>query len=134
MLIVPRTQAADKWFDTLIASVHTVIGEDRKDRAECVRIAILDTGVDATHPTICDAINKKRIVNLFPDSVYRASHPECKLDPLDDRHGHGTHGTSMLLKTAPHAKVYVARVADQKGNLIDEDSIVDVTRLGFLRL
>ena len=81
-----------------------------------MRIAILDTGVDARHPEIRAALKEKRIVRYFPDSANAISDPEL-LDPLADRHGHGTHGTSVLLRAAPNAAIYIARVADDNGKL-----------------
>jgi hypothetical protein len=73
--------------------------------------------VDATHPAIHAAREQKRIVDCFPDSGYRTSNPASP-DPLCDTHGHGTHGASVLLRTAPNADLYIARVTDQGGNLI----------------
>ena len=101
--------------------VHPVIDESRKDNQKRVRIAVLDTGVDATHPEIRAALNEKKIVAFkgFPDS----------LDPLCDQHGHGTHGTSVLLKTAPTARIYVGRMADDSGNLNDENGYSDAAKV-----
>jgi hypothetical protein len=69
--------------------------------------------VDATHPEMRAALDDARIIacKSFPDS----------LDPLRDQHGHGTHGTSVLMRTAPNAKIYIARVANDEGNLIEEN-------------
>src|SRR5204863_6779416 len=94
-----------------------------KDDQACVRIAILDTGVDATHPQIRDALAARRIVASFPESVGQPS--ASVFNPLVDQHGHGTHGTSVLLRTAPNAAIYIARVADDDGTL-RYDSIVKV--------
>ena len=38
----------------------------------------------------------------------------ANLDPLQDKDGHGTHGASVLLKTAPNATLLVVRVANDK--------------------
>jgi len=109
---------ADDWFN-LLSSVHRIVEEDRKSKAKRVKIAILDTGVDATHPTISAAIKEKRIAGFFPNSLDEESRSDS-LDPLNDTNGHGTQGTGVLLKTAPHAKIYVARVASQDGVVIAE--------------
>lgn len=84
------------------------------EQGQRVRIAVLDTGIDASHPLIRRALDKGSIVDTrgFPDSR----------NPLQDLHGHGTHVTSVLLKTAPSAAMYIARVADDEGRL-GEDSI-----------
>lgn len=56
-------------------------------------------------------------MDCFPDIDYRTTNPGS-FDPLCDAHGHGTHGASVLLRTAPNASLYIARVTDQEGNLI----------------
>lgn len=44
-----------------------------------------------------------------------------RLNPGRDRHGHGTHCASVLMKTAPNAAFYIARVVDDNGDLYQED-------------
>jgi len=118
-LISSRAESADKWFETLESVVHSEISKNRKDKQ--VRIAILDTGVDTTHPEIQNAIARKQIVGFFPNSY----DSESTLDPRADENGHGTHGTSVLIRTAPNANIYVARVADREGKL-NYDRVVEV--------
>ena len=119
-LISCRAEWADTWFETLESVVHSEVSRNRKDNKH-VRIAILDTGVDATHPEVRDAFGRKQIRGFFPDS----SDSESALDPHNDENGHGTHGTSVLIRVAPTATIYVARVADQEGNL-NYDHIIKV--------
>jgi subtilisin family serine protease len=89
-----------------------------------VRIAILDTGVDTIHPQIRAAREANRIVAYFPESSVRALDSDSKPpDPFQDHHGHGTHGTSVLLQTAPNAAIYIAKVTDNDGNLIYDDIV-----------
>lgn len=118
LTILYRAEWADEWFRTLQAVVHPVIDANRKDNQRRVRVAILDTGVDGTHPEIQLALEKKKIVAYrgFPDY----------LDPLRDRNGHGTHGASVLLKTAPNAAIYVARMFDNKGKMSHDAETVRV--------
>jgi hypothetical protein len=64
------------------------------------------------------SINKTRC-KAFPET----------LDPCDDKHGHGTHATSVLLQTAPDIELYIARVADDTGNIIkdnDYEGVINV--------
>ncbi|MFC1679417.1 S8 family peptidase [Elusimicrobiota bacterium] len=75
-----------------------------------VKVAIIDTGIDYTHPDIA------------PNYVggYNAVDPEA--DPMDD-HGHGTHvaGTigaaaaEMVVGVAPRASLYGVKVLDANG-------------------
>jgi len=94
--------------------VHTEIDGNRKEWDPHVQIAILDTGVDVNHPDIRNALDRKQIKGFFPESWG----PDSPLDPRHDDNGHGTHGTSVLIKTAPNVKIYVARVADKEGKVI----------------
>ena len=77
---------------------------DIDDAGQRVRVAILDISVHAKHPSIKTEIERKRIRDWkgFPETF----------DPLLDQSGHGTHVASVLLRTAPRAILYIARVAD----------------------
>jgi subtilisin family serine protease len=95
-------------------------------------VAILDTGVDITHPEIQAA--QFRIKGYFSQSTDISSEGDLKLVQDDD--GHGTHGTSVLLRTAPHAVIYVAKVTkkatDNNGKSngtqqLDYEQIVEVS-------
>lgn len=101
--------------------VHPLIDKDRKDRQKPVRVAFLDTGVDARHPRFQKALQLNKIQGFrgFPES----------LDPLSDRNGHGTHGTSVFMLTAPHALLYIARIADDKGNVDSENNYAAVVKV-----
>lgn len=78
--------------------------------SEPVRIAILDTGVNSSHPDIQAEVNPGGHIREYKGFPQR-------FDPLADQTGHGTHVVSVLLQTAPHAALYVARVADDNGDL-----------------
>lgn len=109
MLRLGRAQEADDWVKTLKDEVHTRLVLNR-NAARRIRIAVLDTGLHLP----------KSAKNTFSKRL-----PVCRswLDPSsfphgdpssgdDDTDGHGTHATGLLLKLAPFADVYVARVFD----------------------
>jgi subtilisin len=78
-----------------------------------VKVAILDTGIYWQHPEFEErrgSVSKKRCI-AFPDT----------LDPCNDKHGHGTHAASVLLRTAPNVLLYIARVADDTGSIIKDN-------------
>lgn len=83
---------------------------------------MLDTGVDATHTQIREARNSGRLKASkgFPD----------RLLPLKDKNGHGTHGASIILKTAPDINLYIARVSDDRGKTVpdnDHEALIAVS-------
>lgn len=124
LTLIYRSKWADEWFKTLESVVHPMIDKNRKEKR--VRIAILDTGVDPTHPQIQAARLTKRIADYFPRPESGTLNADAKFpDLFHDYHGHGTHGTSVLLRTAPNAAIYIAKVADNDGNL-NHDDIVKV--------
>ena len=84
-------------------------------------IAIIDTGINAHHPEMANHIHHRSITlwKGFPDH----------LNPLEDKCGHGTHGASVLLKTAPNVELLVARVFDDNGNMPYKDKYPDVVEV-----
>ena len=92
----------------------------RKDRMSRVKIAILDTGIDRTHPQIEAQWNK------------RIKDAKSWLDEEGgdrDSCGHGTHGASLLMKVAPEAHIYVARVIKDGECSLNPDNVADVRLL-----
>ncbi|KAJ5389012.1 subtilisin-like protein [Penicillium cataractarum] len=89
-----------------------------------IRIAILDTGVDLGHPYFDEKIRTGSTQSR------RESINECKSflpgkKGDEDAHGHGTHAASLLLRLAPNAKVYVARVVDDDGEISNPDAVAE---------
>lgn len=116
--------SSDNWFD-YIESVRTDVRARRKDDDVRVKIAILDTGIDETHNQMKAALDPKSlsIVDFkgFPDY----------LQPLRDKNGHGTYGTSLILKVAPEIHLYIARVSDDEGSIIDDNDFKGVVDVWF---
>jgi subtilisin family serine protease len=104
----------DKWFLQLEAVVHTVVNDQCRDGSKPVRVAILDTGVNADHPSIENEVKPGGRIRHWKGFPHQ-------FDPLRDQCGHGTHIASVLLQTAPRSALYIARVADNKGNLQAND-------------
>ena len=90
-----------------------------------MKVAILDTGVDRSDRIIQNAI-RNGLINENDCRGFPAS-----LKPLEDAYGHGTHCASVILRTAPLITLYVARIADDFGNIPADNSysmLVEVFR------
>lgn len=98
--------------------VQSMVARDRKTLQRPVKIAILDTGVDATHSQMSLAMLENRIV------AHRGFPPT--LEPLQDRHGHGTYAASILMRTADHAVLHIARIADDHAVISHVTELVKV--------
>lgn len=82
-----------------------------------VRIAVLDTGVDSKHPFIKGAMKyriKERRNFVKGD------------DSNEDDYGHGTHVAALLLRVAPDAQIFVAKVAKDV-NILSDHNIAEVS-------
>lgn len=103
-----------KSFNRELAQVAPTVG--LKDPSRRVRIAVLDTGYDDNAPFF-----------FFPDVQGRLKGWKDWVDGSDqpkDLHGHGTHLVSLVLKCAPEADIYVARIAESPNQLLDSSENV----------
>lgn len=82
-------------------------------KGEGIKVAVLDTGIDATHPDLAPNFKKGR--------NFTTSNPDDYLD----RQGHGTHCAGIIagcdnmvgiVGVAPLAELYVAKVLGDQGN------------------
>jgi hypothetical protein len=107
LLNLRRAGSAEEWFYKLEMQVHSMIKRRRKRNDKRVRVAVLDTGIDQSHPRIIATLQKhdSRII-------------ECK-DWLDsesgtaDIVGHGTCVSELLLRVAK-VDLYVGKVFNSR--------------------
>jgi hypothetical protein len=83
---------------------------------EVVKVAILGTGVDVSHPDLRRAFTEKRIKC---DRTLINS-----LDAFVDDDGHGTQLARVVLTTAPGAVLFVSRIARSK-EMLNNDEVLD---------
>jgi subtilisin family serine protease len=74
-----------------------------------VRIAVLDTGVDASHPALAG-----RVLPGF-DFVDFDTDPSESGSPQNRAFGHGTHVAGLLAMVAPDARILPLRILDSDG-------------------
>jgi subtilisin family serine protease len=96
----------------------TADGSQRYEQGDGVRVGIIDTGVDGTHPDIAKNFDKALSRNFTTDIPVDANgaivdgpceHPSC-VDPVDeDDNGHGTHVASEI--ASPVNKLGIAGIA-----------------------
>jgi Subtilase family len=91
---------AKLWFKSFTDRTQILLKARRGQADERVRIALLDTGIDLDHPGI--AKSKARILGCRSWVAGDSS--------MSDTCGHGTHIASVILRMAPWAHLYVARV------------------------
>ncbi|KAL6819768.1 hypothetical protein V8C40DRAFT_281101 [Trichoderma camerunense] len=106
----PINTESDKWFTKLEQETHSLMSGIKGGE---VKIAILDTGIDLQHPLLSERIQNENCWDFVNDT-----------EGICDEVGHGTHTASLLVKTAPQAKIFCGRVwktrceEDNTGRLI----------------
>ncbi|KAM0264285.1 hypothetical protein ACHAQJ_000774 [Trichoderma viride] len=108
---------ANDWLD-MIDEVNAKLFNPTPQKASRrpIRIAILDTGYGK------DAILSHRITG-WKDWVDRSEN-------LQDNDGHGTHLASLMMRTAPEAEIYAARITnDSDGIHLAIENIIKNQRL-----
>lgn len=109
----PSSLLADRWFETFEMETMDLV-KSRSDTKR-VKIAILDTGVDITHPYLAEKAGSVIHSNSWPTNT---------ASDFSDTKGHGTHVAGLILKLAPGAELYIAKVDDssEAGSNQDIDS------------
>jgi hypothetical protein len=80
-------------------------------------------GIDSSHPEIRKAFEDQKIVECqgFPETQ----------KPLCDSQGYGTFCVSVTLRTMPWVSLYVARVVNDEGDLVEDDDYLATAQVAF---
>jgi len=108
---------AKLWLQSFTDRTQKLLNARRRQTDERIRIAVLDTGIDLEHPGI--AVSKAEIMSCCS---WVAGDPST-----GDICGHGTHIASVILRMAPWAHLYVARVF-RNGDGVDEAGVEAVVK------
>lgn len=126
------SQGIDVWFREFNSRTQSLLAQGRKPLGKRVRIAILDTGIDLGHPDF-SKIDEDHPEYGTPKSRVK----ECKSfvgseGGDHDHSGHGTHSAALLLKLAPQANVYVARVVGNESGYVHPEVVAKAGVLAVL--
>lgn len=112
--------------DNLLSSIYPFVDLDL-DLVEPVRIAILDSGLDPENPFL---IEDQQLPNPRVKEARSFIHGTEPHDVRDEI-GHGTHALGLLLKVAPCAEIYVARIARRE--TLDPNTYDDIAKVRIQR-
>ena len=107
--------------DNLLSSIYPYVDLD-SDLAEPVRIAILDSGYDPENPFLIEDLQLANPRIKEARSFVHGTGPHDTRDEI----GHGTHALGLLLKVAPCAEIYVARIARRE--TLDPNTYDDIAK------
>lgn len=113
--------------DNLLSSIYHYV-DPAFDLAEPVRIAILDSGLDPENPFL---IEDQQLPNPQIKEARSFVHGTEPHD-IRDEIGHGTHALGLLLKVAPGAEIYVARVARRE--TLDPNTYGDIAKASLFSI
>ncbi|KAL9105841.1 MAG: hypothetical protein Q9227_009049 [Pyrenula ochraceoflavens] len=112
---------SERWMDNLLSSIYHYV-DPNFDLAEPVRIAILDSGLDPENPFL---IEDQQLANPRIKEARSFVHGTGPHD-IQDEIGHGTHALGLVLKVAPCAEIYVARIARRE--TLDPNTYDDIAK------
>lgn len=92
----------------LPAAQSSAISQNPSNRSR-VRVAVVDTGIDATHPAFMGRLIAGR------DLVDNDADPSEEGSALDVGYGHGTHVAGLVALAAPNAQIMPIRALDASG-------------------
>ncbi|KAL4875159.1 peptidase S8/S53 domain-containing protein [Aspergillus karnatakaensis] len=122
--LVSESESSDEFWEYL-KGAHQCLRDYRRynptNPDTRVKIAILDSGADLSHPIIVHIIDQ--IEDFNPEPVVFHSFVDLD-DTCPDPLGHGTHITSTILSIANGAKLYVGRIVG-KDKMVDPEALAE---------
>lgn len=115
-----RCKASVEWMRSFVDFRKKILPPFDPGRTKRVRLTVIDTGIDASHPFVAERWSKQRWnqdrvpLPLFND--FTAADESRKADPVDED-GHGTFIAGLVLQVAPDVELSVARIARDRETL-----------------
>jgi Subtilase family len=75
-----------------------------------VVVAVVDTGINRKHTTLCDRLAKDESDNVIPQRFFAGNGVECDEPEFGDPAGHGSHVAGIVSQAAPDVTLLSARV------------------------
>ncbi|KAG8530272.1 uncharacterized protein KY384_004773 [Bacidia gigantensis] len=109
-------ESANDWFELLNERVQVPVSNGRREDDVKVKLAILDSGIDAIYANSLNMKDKMRDWTGSPDGAH-------------DTHGHGTHIAKLIIRVAPNIEIYVGKVFQKaKGDERTAERAIDYCR------
>jgi hypothetical protein len=122
-----RTYGWKKWLDDFTTEFRDKILPDAvdPDTQQRVRVTVIDTGIDGSHPYIQSqgwmSHDENAAEPLFCDFVKPDLAPG-RHDPIDED-GHGTFIAGILLQLAPSIELSIARIGATRISIEHDDQV-----------
>lgn len=96
---------------------HEIFNQDFKEKDPRIKIAVIDTGIEATHVAFQEVHGR---------SLIKAAKIFCRGNHLTDAVGHGTHIANTLLQVAPQIELVIAQVDTGDPDVTDQVAEVNM--------
>jgi hypothetical protein len=116
-----NARRAEEWLRSIEATCHKLLNEgESKANTLPIKIAVIDTGIDSTHPDLHGKIGRGKTFKDIAEFRDGVGIPKLTFPRGEDEAPHGTHIAALLNRIAPLASIYIARVDFGSGELEPE--------------
>jgi subtilisin family serine protease len=123
-----KRKLANEWFQKLEEYTETLISNYATSEYEKVRIAVLDTGVEKSLRRKTSEFIRQRGKQIKDGRSFVVNDKGEQIPWNNDVNGHGTHVTGLLLRVAPRAEIYVARILRGWEQTIDPKAVEEALK------
>ncbi|KAL2070249.1 hypothetical protein VTL71DRAFT_13275 [Oculimacula yallundae] len=99
--------------------IQDLLVEKRQDSDKRVKIAVIGSGLDSTHPQVTKLVTSAK---EWKNPRFSYHSMISGVSAEEDDWGHGTHSIALLARIAPNAEILVVRVVPKDG-IVDSEHI-----------